>query len=121
MSPRGAFFVDRISRKFQYPLNIDTTEKQYKIHLRLKISRSTLLELLDALDSWEEELNDVVLKKLQCNGFDGYFEGIHPDPDQPSVIEVDKNQDDGGKGNLHIFLLWNYMGSISGAKIGAFL
>lgn len=107
MSPRGAIFVDRISRDDQYPFNVEQARKTYQIHLRLKVSKITLEELLSSLESWESELNDKIAKKLQIDGHNDYFKGIHLDPRQPSVLEVDKNQDEGAKGNLHLFWVWS--------------
>ena len=113
MPPMGAIFIDRINGDTSYPFNIDNCHTCYKIHLRLKISRDTLLELLDSLDNWSSYLKDRVLKKLQIEGYQDYFKGIHLDPKQEIVIQVDKNQDSGGCGNLHIFLIWDDDGLIS--------
>lgn len=121
MSPRGAIFIDKIARPNNYPANLDSSTKNYAIHLRLKISKNTVENLLDSMADWEEELSDRIVKKLQCNGYDGFFQGIHPDPRQPSILEVNKNQDDGGCGNLHLFLLWTDHGSVTGDQIGEFL
>ena len=107
LPPLGAIFIDRITRNAEYPFNVDDSQKIYQFHLRLKISRYDYDELLFAMENWESELNDKICRKLQVEGHEGYFQGIHPDPRQPSVFEVDKNQDEGAKGNLHLFWVWH--------------
>lgn len=121
MSPVGAIFIDRINGGSSYPLNLDNSNTCYKIHLRLKISRDTLLELLDSLDNWSAYLKNQLFKRLQIEGYEGYFKGIHLDPGQEIVIQVDKNQDSGGTGNLHIFLVWDDQGKVTGNQTAAFL
>ncbi len=122
MSPMGAIFIDRVeSGNNNYPLNLDNPNTSYKIHVRVKISKDTLLELLDSLDNWAAYLKNTVFKKLQCEGYQGFFKGMHLDPGQEIVIQVDKNQDGGGCGNLHVFLVWNDQGIVTGNQIGAFL
>lgn len=121
MTPRGAIFLDRITRNRQLPYNIDNSSHSYQFHLRLKISTLYLADLLASLENWESELNDKIAKKLQIEGYNGYFQGIYPDTRQPSVLEVDKNQDEGAKGNLHLFWVWNDMGKVTGDQTGEFL
>ena len=121
MSPRGAIFTDRISETNNYPGNLDAIQTCYKIHIRLKITKDTFLELLDSLDNWAAHLKNQTFRELQCDGYDGYFQGIHLDPKQESVIEVNKNQDDGGTGNLHLFYVWDDNSAISGSTFGKFL
>lgn len=105
--PKGAVYLDRIQRKDNYPANLDHVPKIYRFHLVLKFYDSDYKEGLDIAAAWEEEIGDRMIKKLQIEGYEGFFKGIRLDPKQPSVIQDDKNQDDSGLIMLHMFLIWD--------------
>lgn len=111
MSPRGAIYLDEEISDRNYPANLDNNQTCYKIHLSLKISENTLSDLLDAMDSWAAQLKNYTFKKLQCEGYQGFFKGIHLNPQRSIVKEHDKNQDQGGTGCVHWFLIWEDQGT----------
>ncbi|ELS01169.1 hypothetical protein Xen7305DRAFT_00008710 [Xenococcus sp. PCC 7305] len=119
MSPRGAIFLDEEISDRNYPMNLATNQTCYKIHIKLTISKDTLLELLDAIDNWAAQIKNETLKKLQCDGYEGLFKGIHLNPQRSIVKEYNKNQDTGGTGCVHFFLLWEDQGAIAGVGGGA--
>lgn len=110
--PKGAVFVDRILRRDNYPANVDYVPKLYKFHISLKLFNIDYKVALDRAADWEEEIGDRIIKKLQIEGYKDLFKGIHCDPQQPSVIQEDKNQDDGGYIALYMFFVWNDDGKI---------
>lgn len=110
--PKGAVFLRSIQRKDNYPVNVDYVPKVYKFHISLKLFDEDSKTALDKATAWEEEIGDRIIKKLQIEGYQGLFRGIHCDRQQPSIIQEAQNQDDGGRINLHMFLVWDDDGII---------
>lgn len=120
IAPKGAIFIDRI-KETDAPTTFDVISKVVKIHLRLTVSRHETTELIDDLNSWYGLLRDEIIFKLKCDGYQNYFKGIYFDPAVDSTFQVNKNQDNGGTGHLHLFLCWHDHNFLSGNTIGQLL
>jgi hypothetical protein len=108
MPPMGAVICDRFTESQNYPFNLDDIQTLFNIHLRLIISKDNLNDLFDSLDAWTDYLKNSAIRSLQIDGYEGLFKGIHLNPKKEHFFNINKNQDGGGQGDLHLFLIWEY-------------
>lgn len=121
LAPQGSIFIESYDIDREYPGNLDNITKLFRIHIILRLSKSTMAELLTAMDNWADEVTDRVVKNLQKDGFDEFFRGIKFRPTNSVIYEVEKYQTEGGKGVLNFYLLWEDHGFLTSQKFGSFI
>lgn len=117
MSPRGSIFIEQQLADQRYPGNLENLDTMHRIHVVLKISKDSFLDLLDSMDNWAAQLKNETFKQLQTEGYEGLFKGIHLNPQGGVQFRQERNQDDGGTGELHFFLDWEDHGIIAQARV----
>lgn len=102
-SPLGAVYVTNWMPSIQF--NMESTPTDYEILIRLLIARPTLQGAINSAHAWGGHLTNEVIKKLQKEGYSGYFRGIRIKP-KPAIEKPSLNQDGGGVVTIAIPCIW---------------
>lgn len=116
VEPVGNIYIANTKPISQF--NYDYLAKNFTFQIRILVSKTDTIDLIDELYDWQAYLTNEIMRSLSKTGYEGYFQGINWVSAQ---IFPQINQDNGGTGALLLIYTWDDDATTSGEQYGKFL